>query len=191
MVRNAVTLNSTGEIIRIGFSDFENDGTFNASSETFHTNVLQTVEDIDVIPQKIVGSNPGIPTEMTQIEKDLVTSSIAADIRYLPMFFPLEPPETLTNDMDVISLLTYVSILDGNNIEMSLPNGDISLQTKRLQIQGTGNVDINMSLLSPNTKITMGNNSKAELFFRKDMKSTSGSFGVWCILDQKNITISV
>jgi len=47
-VLNAVIETSTGDLLRAGYSDFENDGSFNAGTETF-------LSDIPTIITKIRG----------------------------------------------------------------------------------------------------------------------------------------
>lgn len=39
MIYNGVILTTTGDLLRCGFCDFENDGSFNASTEIYRTDV--------------------------------------------------------------------------------------------------------------------------------------------------------
>lgn len=78
MSRNAVTLQSTGQVLRIGNTDFFNDGSFNAIIETSETNVSKLAEGVQIQFNKIVAS---VCLEMSQPEKDFVDSTEAQRIQ--------------------------------------------------------------------------------------------------------------
>ncbi len=76
--RNAVTLDSTGQIIRHGASPFDTDGTLDGGTETFHADVGLRVPNLALKYNKIVAS---VCTEMTSGEKDTVDTTEVAEIQ--------------------------------------------------------------------------------------------------------------
>lgn len=77
MSNNTVTLDSTGQVIRYGTSDFFNDGTFDGGTQTFHTNVGKQIEGVPLKHTKVSG---GVLTEMTAPEKAAVDATTSPDI---------------------------------------------------------------------------------------------------------------
>ena len=77
-VRNAVTLNLTGQIIRHGASPFDTDGTLDGGLETFHSDIGIRVPNLVLKYNKIAG---GICVEMTAGEKTIVDDNEIAEIQ--------------------------------------------------------------------------------------------------------------
>ncbi len=77
-LRNCVTLDSTGQIIRHGASPFDTDGTLDGATQTFHSDVGLRVENLALKYNKIVAS---VCTEMTAGEKTTVDTTEAAEVQ--------------------------------------------------------------------------------------------------------------
>lgn len=179
---NCVTLNSTGQILRIGSSDFENDGSFYVGTETYHTNLLnKLLPGIDLQYQKIVASTI---TEMSQGEKDIVDAveiPLVNDFHYLK--YPIGEQEELTLD-GVVSLTSYTSSITAAALVLTLADGLTPFQTKRIQTQ-TGGCTVTCTLKSPTVSFTLGNNNKAELMW---YVHSSGNH--WRVIDSKGIVLN-
>jgi len=72
VVKNCVTLNATSEVLRYGTVDFENDGQYNPSIETFHADVGNRPEGIPLFYLKV---NGGVLVEMSSGEKAIVDAA--------------------------------------------------------------------------------------------------------------------
>jgi len=181
MTLNAVTDTSTLMILRAGYTDFLNDGSFIGGTETFHGDIGSLIEGEELGNQKIVA---GVPTLLTGPEQITADAEIESKFQGGLFFSPLIPPgepETITTTPETLSLRSYTSILD-DNLVVTLPDGIISGQSKRIQIQGGGpGSEIICSLIGSFTGFDLGGNSKAELIW-------SQFASAWLIIDEKNLT---
>lgn len=184
MTINAVTNTATGQLLRIGSSDFENDGTFDAGTETYHAGIVKDITLLTAVLLKYIKLVAGVMTEMTQGEKDAV-DAVPEDplTNYHALQYPTGAVETLSAS-GVISLLAYTSVIDASSLNLTLADGNVPFQGKRIQTQ-TGSCNV-VCTLDGFADFDLGNNNKAELMW---YEHSSGNH--WVIIDSKGITLNV
>ena len=80
-IKRAVTDTSTGRVKRYGFSDFENDGSFDSGTETQVT-INSDADEIDGVPLKYTKVVSGAFVEMSSSEKDDVDDEYVVKVRF-------------------------------------------------------------------------------------------------------------
>jgi len=182
MVSNAVTLNSTGQIIRFGSSDFLNDGTFDAPNETYHTDVGKRPVGVLLKYLKIVA---GAVVEMTQPEQDIVDAvPDDPDTDYHALLLPTGSVETISAD-GALSPFSYSAIIDSNNLNLTLVDGKVEFHSKLVLTQGGSSCTVTCTLAAPNVSYNLPANSKSQMMWHTD-----GGVSVWKIIDSKGITFN-
>jgi len=179
---NVVTLTSTGQILRAGFSDFENDGSFDGGTETFHADITnRLLIGILIKYLKVIGSVITLMSGAEQAAVDAVPEPISEDFHTL--IYPGGAVETISAN-GALSLNSYASVIDASSLDLTLADGTIPYQTKRVQTQ-TGSCTVVCSLDSPNVSFTLSNNEKAELMWHPHP-----SANIWRVIDSKGIVFN-
>lgn len=184
MTYNAVTLTSTGGLIRYGGTDFLNDGTFNGGTETYTTNVGHKIEGLLFGHHKVVG---GILVEMTQGEKDIVDTAVVGNLslfrNYFIPIYPKGAEENLILD-GVISLNSHSTRLDvPSSGSMTLADGAIQGIYKRIFSDNASPVTITCSLdqsVGLHVSFSLAKNGKFVGIWDKA--------GFWVITEEKLLT---
>lgn len=137
---NCVTLDSTGQVLRHGYCDFENDGAFNASLETYHVNVGLFLETVPLKYTKVVAS---ALVEMTVSERDAVDAAAPPSLER--PFMSVKACNRLPANMD-IDYYPYLTILDGHDDPVHLLTPPVK-QTllKKIRNDTAGSVIVNIN----------------------------------------------
>lgn len=185
MSYNAVTLDTTGQILRAGFSDFLNDGAFDGAIETFHSNITNKVlASVDLKYQKIVGFVITVMTPGEQAIVDTDPVQLANIANFYLLVYPKGEPETLTLD-GAINLESANTIVEANSLILTLDDGLVQGHYKKIVVKGgSDSAEITLNLdqsVSAFIKLDLPSNSKVELVFDDQL-------GFWAVVDSKNIT---
>lgn len=122
MVKNCVSLKSTGQVLRLGCCNFENDGQFNVAIETYTSNVSNRVAGIPLKYNKITGN---LLVEMSNHEKTIVDKAVPKKNNHITVM-PRGPKEILTVDGE-ISITSHSTLLSkGSHQNTSIPDGIIN-----------------------------------------------------------------
>lgn len=179
---NAVTITATGQLFRYGSSNFENDGSFDAGSQTYYANIGSRPDDV-VLKYLKIQSNQVV--EMDQSEKDVVDAVLTDPNKdYHPLLYPTGEVETLSSD-GVSSLYCYASKIDTTNLVLTLADGNMEYQAKIIQTLGGSSCTVTCTLSSPNVSFTLGANNKAQIMWHTD-----GGVSAWKVIDSKGITFN-
>lgn len=185
MSYNAVTLDTTGQILRAGFSDFFNDGAFDGATEIFHSALTNRMLDsVDLKYQKIVASVITVMTPAEQDAVDLDPVQLANVANFYVAIYPKGEPEVLVAN-GAVDLMTTASRVEANNLILTLADGLIQGHFKKIIVKGAGDsAELALSLdqsVMAYIKLDLPSNSKVELIFDEDQ-------GFWAIIDDKDIT---
>lgn len=184
MTLNAVTDTSTLRILRAGYTDFFNDGSFDGANETFHADISSLIEGEPLRHQKIVAGDPTLLTAPEQTTADAeIETQFQAGLLFSRLV-PPEEPETISTTPTTLNITSYVSIV-GDSQVLTLPDATFSGHAKLLSHQGGGpDTQIICSLVGAFTGFDIGGNGKAELLW-------SAFESAWLIVDEKNLTKNV
>lgn len=147
VIYNAVTLTSNGGLLRYGSTDFENDGSFDGTTETFTSDVGKLIIGLERKYHKVSG---GVLVEMTQGEKDTIDGAIVANLSiignyYIPIY-PKGEEENLILD-GAISLNSHSTRLDvPSSGSMTLADGELQGIYKRIFNDHASAATITLSL---------------------------------------------
>jgi len=173
MARNAVTDTVLLSIKRIGNSDFENDGSFDGGTETFHAGVAPLI-DPDVVPlfhQKIVASTP---TEMSAGEKTAVDNNNAlfAAHRLVSATSTVNPGNQIIGcDVSGGGITVTLPAIDADTpvIVVSDEEGSCTI-TKKIVVDTTGadtiNKDTSVEIMAAFNSLTFVNDGVSNWFLR-------------------------
>lgn len=184
MTYNAVTLTSTGQLLRWGGSDFLNDGEFDGSIETYTADVGHKIQGLAFKYHKVSG---GVLVEMTQGEKDDVDLDVVANLSiignyYVPIYPKLEEENLILDG--TISLLSHSTRLDvPSSGSMTMADGAIQGIYKRIFSDNASPATIICSLdqsVSAYVSFTLAKNGKFVGIWDRS--------GFWRITEEKLLT---
>lgn len=175
MTRNCVTLDATGEILRYGACDFENDGTFDIATETYHTDVSPKLSNLPLEYTKIVA---GVVTEMLQSEKDVIDTNNVNNAIGTVISKSRRVLESIGADVN-IEWRPYVSQITAYTSEISLSDGTFEGQEKKVYNDDTTAAIFINGTYAQGTQMRINNNQYAVLLWNGSLwRHIDGIIGV-------------
>lgn len=176
MTKNCVTDTVLLSVIRYGASDFFNDGTFDAGTETYTANCGNRVEGIQLNYNKVVG---GVLVEMTAGEKTTVDANEVSTALGAPVWSSRQTLESIGADVN-IEWRPFVSQITAYVSEIALGDGTMEGQQKKVYNDGTGDaIFINGTYHGGDTQMRINNNQNATLMWNGSLwRHVDGIVGI-------------
>ena len=179
-MRNCVTLDTTGQVLRYGTSDFSAGTSFDSGTETYTEDCGLRPEGVELKYTKIVG---GVMVEMTAGEKTAVDDAVPKR-SLIPIVVYRGTKEILDGDGAISPTLFSTRLTKGSEQAMTLADGSHDGLLKSVRTSPTTTATITCSLdqdIGAYVSISLNESNHADLVWLADE-------GYWDIPHYKMIT---